>query len=80
MNIISEKKYSYLLMEDNDEWYLTYLTGGPFEVDICVKLNDEEIVKLKENPESVSHLIESFKSDASIYEGRRIIPSVRPNR
>ncbi|WDE13514.1 hypothetical protein [Thalassomonas haliotis] len=80
MNIVSEKKYSYLLMEEDNEWYLTYLTGGAFEVDICVKLNNEEINKLKETPEFVGNLVENFKTDSSLYEGRRIIPSVRPNR
>ncbi len=80
MKIISEKPYSYFLVEDEGAWFLTYMSGGPFEIDNCVKLNDAEIKDLKNNPSYVIDLMESFKSDRSLYEGRRVIPSVRPNR
>ncbi|GAA6171760.1 hypothetical protein NBRC116592_14300 [Colwellia sp. KU-HH00111] len=80
MIIISAKRYSYFLLEDDDgTWYLTYFTGGPCEIDICVKLIDEEIKQLKEKPEFINVLVENFKKDKSLYENRIIIPSKRPN-
>ncbi len=80
MIIISAKRYSYFLLEDDDgAWYLTYFIGGPCEIDICVKLTDEEIKQLKEKPELINVIVESFKKDKSLYENRIIIPSKRPN-
>jgi hypothetical protein len=80
MIIISAKRYSYFLLEDDDgTWYLTYFTGGAFEIDICVKLTNNEIEQLKINPDFVNELVENFKKDKSIYENRRVIPSKRPS-
>lgn len=81
MRVISAKRYSYFLLEDESDetWYLTFFTGGPCEIDICVKLIEEEIKQLKENPELIFVLIESFKEDKFLYENRIITPSKRPN-
>jgi hypothetical protein len=43
MSVIFQKAYSYLLIQDGNDWYLTYFTGGPVDIDICVKLTEEEI-------------------------------------
>lgn len=82
MKVIQKKRYSFFLLEDEEtqEWFLTFMTGGPFEVDICVKLSEDEVSSIKQEPEYVSELMKSFKSDRSLYEGRRVIPSKRPNR
>lgn len=81
MRVISAKRYSYFLLEDESDgiWYVTYFTGGPCEIDICVKLTEEEIKQLKEVPEFILVLVESFKENKSLYENRIIIPSKRPS-
>jgi hypothetical protein len=78
MKILEQKAYSYLLMEDNDEWYLTFFTGGPVEIDICVKLNQHERDDIRSGELAASELVQQFLSDKAKYESRRIIPSVRP--
>ncbi len=76
MNIIFQKAYSYLLIQDENSWYVTYFTGGPVEIDICVKLNEGEILQVSGDQKALEFLIKKFKSDRSSYEGRRVVPSV----
>ena len=78
MRVIEQKAYSHLLMEDSNDWYLTFFTGGPVEIDICVKLNQQEIDGIKNKELTASTLVQTFLGDQTKYEGRRIIPSIRP--
>jgi len=78
MRVIEQKAYSYLLMEDSNDWYLTFFTGGPVEIDICVKLNQQEIEGIKNGELTASTLVQTFLGDQTKYESRRIIPSIRP--
>ncbi len=56
MQTIFQKAYDYILVKENDEWFLTFFTGGPVEIDICVKLNDEEIKKVSNSREETEKL------------------------
>jgi hypothetical protein len=76
MSIVFQKPYSFLLIENGSEWFLTYFTDGPVELDICVQLNEEEIKLASTSQEAVEALMARFKADKSLIEGRRIIPSV----
>ncbi len=82
MRVLSEEKFSYYLLEDESDgvWYLTFMSGGVFEVDICVKLLDEEIEKIKRDEGNIKKIVRSFMDDSSLYENRRVIPSKRPER
>lgn len=76
MSVVFQKSYSYLLIQDGRDWYLTYFTGGPVEIDICVKLSKEEIEAVSSDQKAVEELISRFKADRSLIEGRRVVPSV----
>lgn len=82
MKIISEEKFSYYLLEDetDGEWYLTFMSGGVFEVDICVQLNSDEIQSIKSDSGKIKELLRSFMADSSLYKDRRVVPSKRPKR
>ncbi|RYY76638.1 MAG: hypothetical protein EOO52_03795 [Gammaproteobacteria bacterium] len=76
MKLIFQKSYAYLLLNEGVDWYLTFFTGGPFEIDICVKLNEQEITRVSNNQSELEKLIQEFKMNPSLYADRRIIPSV----
>ena len=76
MTVVYQKAYSYLLIHDGADWYLTYFTGGPVEIDICVKLTEDEIKAVSSNQKAVEELMARFKADRSLIKDRRIIPSV----
>jgi hypothetical protein len=76
MNVVFQKSYSYLLIQDGGDWYLIYFTGGPVEIDICVKLTEGEIKSVSSNQKAVEELMARFKANRSLIEGRRVIPSV----
>jgi hypothetical protein len=78
MNIIFEEAYSYILVKDDQDWYLTFFTGGPVEIDICVKLTDAEIAKVSKSKNEAAKLAGEFQQDRSLFSGRRVIPSVVP--
>lgn len=76
MKTVFQEAYQYILVQDGEEWYLTFFTGGPMVVDICVKLTQEEIDRVSNSKEETSRLAKEFLRDRSLFEGRRIIPSV----
>ena len=77
--VIYSKPYSYLVIEHENRWYLTFFTGGPVELDICVELNPEERRLIEDNGESqIQELISSFSKNRDSIKNRRIVPSVRP--
>lgn len=72
------KPYSYLVIEQDQDWYLTYFTGGPVEIDICVKLTKKERSTIdKVGEPSIIKIIEDLKSDRNEMLSRRVTPSVR---
>ena len=76
MKVVFQKPYSYLLLNEATDWYVTFFTGGPFEIDICVKLTPEEIKFVSDSQSALEKLIEEFKTNPSQYTGRRVIPSI----
>lgn len=82
MRVLNEEKFSYYLLEDelDGAWYLTFMSGGVFEVDICVRLVGEEIEKIKRDQGNIKKLVRSFMDDRSLYFDRRVIPSKRPDK
>lgn len=78
MRVIEEKKFYYVLMEDRLDWFLTFLSGGPVEIDFCVKLSENEIDAIKYKKKSVQDLIRNLQSDHDNLIKRRIVPSLWP--
>lgn len=78
MKVIFEEAYSYLLVQDGDDWYLTFFTGGPVELDICVKLDEDEIARVSGSQIETARLAQEFQQDRSRFKGRRVVPSVIP--
>ena len=76
MTVVFQKPYSYSLYDYDDVWYLTYLSGGPLEYGVSIKLNSEEIDRVRDNQAELEKLIKEFKHDRSLYEGREISPVV----
>lgn len=76
MTIVFQKPYSYSLYDYDDNWYLTYLSGGPLESGVSIKLNPEEVYRVRNDQGELEKLIKEFKHDSSLYEGREISPVV----
>lgn len=76
MRTIAEKPWSYLLLEAEYGWVLTFLIGGPVEVDISVLLTDDEVTRIKGDPSSIEALVRDFSRDRKIFSGREIKPPV----
>ena len=78
MQVVEENNFNYVLMKDGTGWYLTFLSGGPVEIDFCVKLSEEEIFAIRNKQKDVQQLIQSLQSDHDKLKMRRIVPSIWP--
>ena len=78
MRVLDRKPYSYVLLERDDEWVLTFLLGGPVERDASVRLTAGEIRAIEDGEKSAGELVDTFRGSLSAYEDRRITPPVRP--
>jgi len=79
MKVISEKKWSYTLMEDERGWILTFMIGGPVEIDISVLIKPDENNLIRDDFSKIEDLVESFKNNIDGISKRRIIPSIWPS-
>ncbi|ELY91977.1 DUF1993 domain-containing protein [Natrinema altunense] len=80
MRVLAREPYSYILLESDGEWILTFLFGRAVMWDVSVRLTDTEVVALEDGEISIADLIERFSADSSTYEGRQITPAVRPDK
>ena len=76
MQVIEEKKFCYVLMKDHTEYFLTFLSGGPAEIDFCVRLSDTEVNTIIKEKQSVRNIISNLQSNHEALLRRRIVPSI----
>nr|WP_314862451.1 hypothetical protein [uncultured Undibacterium sp.] len=80
MQILAEKKWSYVLMDDGIDWILTFLIGGVVETDLSIRLTAEEILKIKNNAAFLDILVETGRTDRAAFANREINPPVWPTK
>lgn len=78
MEVLERAPYSYVLLDDEGTWILTFLLGGPVERDVSVRLTADEVDAIETGDRSVDDLVATFRTDPSAYDGRRVMPPVRP--
>jgi len=66
------KKWSYIFVEDERGWILTFMLGGPVEIDISVLLNNEETKSIGKDLSKIEELVEQFKNNIDEISERRI--------
>ena len=78
MQIIAEKKWSYVLFDNGKEWILTLLIGGVVEIDVSIRLSRDEIKAIQADSTYVEKIVEAVKQHRSEFEDRQINPPVWP--
>jgi hypothetical protein len=78
MQVVIEKKWSYVLFDDGKGWILTYLIGGVVEIDVSVRLTAQERSLIEADPSSVERLVEAMKQSRREFASREIKPPVWP--
>ncbi|WP_049896416.1 hypothetical protein [Natrialba chahannaoensis] len=76
MRVLERKPYSYILLDRDGEWILTFLLGGPIERDVSVRLTLVEVTAIEDGDSSAEDLVETFRADPSVYEDRQVTPTV----
>jgi hypothetical protein len=86
LRVIKEVRWSYVLVEDEGELFLTFMSGGVFEVDFCVELTAEERRRIEVSDAddvdgaAIEALVDELLSDRDELHRRRIVPSKWPPR
>ncbi|MED5523404.1 MAG: hypothetical protein VX447_01410 [Pseudomonadota bacterium] len=80
MKTLKKVPYSYILMEDDEGYILTFLKGGVAELDVTVRLNSEEMKKIENEASYIDELVKSFLNDSSLYSDRMIFPTIWPGK
>ena len=64
VNVIAEKPWVYVLIEDRDAWILTVMIRyGAAENDMSVKLLEAEVNKLKTEPDYIDRLVNDINKN-----------------
>lgn len=80
MAVIAEKAWSYVLFDNGEDWILTFLIGGVVEIDVSVRLSNDEIAMIKADSTYVEILLASIKKNRSAFADREINPPVWPKK
>lgn len=80
VRVIDKRPYSYILFEADADWVLTFLLGGPMELDVSVKLTEGEVERINEDQNFIDKLISNLKKDKSHCESRKIVPAIWPSK
>lgn len=79
VNVISEKPWIYVLVEDRGAWILTAMIRyGAAENDMSVELLEAEVNKLKAEPDYIDRLVNDINKNPQNYTCRAIRPAVWP--
>jgi len=81
MNILAEKPWSYILMEDEGRYILTLLIRrGPAEVDVSIQMSQAEANRFANDQASLKELLVDIDSNLDNYDSHRVIPPVWPKK
>ena len=79
MKVLNEKHWSYILMEKNGSWILTFLVRiGPVENDVSVVLTNDEVDSIKADISNIEKVLSDLRNDRTLYSDREIKPPVWP--
>lgn len=80
MQILAQKQWSYVLMDDGRDWILTFLIGGVVETDVGIRLTTDEISKIKDDWAYLDTLVDVCKINRIAFSSREIYPAVWPTK
>ena len=81
MNILAQKPWSYILMEDEGRYILTLLIRrGPAEVDISIQMSQIEANRFANDSIALAALIADIDANLENYDNHRINPPVWPKK
>lgn len=80
MRVLDRKPYSYVLLERDGEWILTFLLGRAVIRDVSVRLTPDEVTAVEDGDASADDLVEKFSADRTVYEDRQVTPAVWPGK
>lgn len=78
--IIIEKPWSYVVFMNGDEPMLTLMAGGVMELDYTIRLGEDEMLGIREQPDSVAELVQSLLNDRVALVSRALAVAVWPGK
>lgn len=78
--ILAEAPWSYVAFERDGASFLTFMRGGPIEVDATVRLLPEEVDRIRSNPETAATLVRDFLEHPHTCEARLAVPPLWPRK
>lgn len=78
MSVIAEKRWSHVLFDDGKGWVLTLLIGGVVEVDVSIRLTNDEIDSIKRDGSFIERLVYEVRQHRDNFSAREISPPVWP--
>lgn len=76
--VLAEKAWDFVVFRYGADWVLTYVAGSVGIYEVSIRLNEDEIARIRATPEYAKILTEQFRLKPEDYRAREIRPSVSP--
>jgi len=74
--VLAEQAWNFIVFEHDDDWVLNYAAGGVGLYEVSIRLNDDEVARIRATPEYAKSLAEQFRLAPESYRARELRPGV----
>ena len=77
--ILAEQAWNFIVFKHGDDWVLNYVAGGVGLYEVSIRLNEDEVARIRATPEYAKVMAEQFRLAPERYRARELRPAVSPS-
>ena len=74
--VLAEQAWDFIVFKHGDDWVLNYVAGGVSLYEVSIRLNEDEVARIRATPEYAKFLAEQFRIAPECYGARELRPAV----
>jgi hypothetical protein len=74
--VLAEQAWNFIVFKHGDDWVLNYVAGGVGLYEVSIRLNEEEVTRIRATPEYAKSLAEQFRLAPESFRARELRPAL----
>ena len=76
--VLEEQAWNFVVFNDGTDWLLTYVAGSIGLYEVSIRLNPDELARIRTTPGYATSLADQFRREPERYRARELRPAVTP--
>lgn len=77
--VLAEQAWNFVVFRYGDDWVLTCVAGGVGPYQVSIRLNADEVARIRRTPGYAISLAEKFRLEPETCRARKLRPAVSPS-